>query len=60
MKKILVYSDSISWVLKPGTREYLPTTKRWSEIDGVQLDEKGQSSLGKGLSEELIRLKICS
>ena len=41
MKQILVYSDSISWGLIPGTRQRLPITKRWCGIMQTTLSSHG-------------------
>jgi len=57
MKQILVYSDSISWGLIPGTRQRLPITKRWCGIMQTSLSLNG---LGIQLAEELTKFKIYS
>ncbi len=40
MYQILVYSDSLSWGIIPGTRQRLPFDQRWPGILESQLDQK--------------------
>ena len=38
MKQILVYGDSMSWGIRPGTRERLPFDQRWPGVMQLALD----------------------
>lgn len=41
MQQILVYSDSLSWGLIPGTRKRLEFHERWPGVLENELIEKG-------------------
>jgi lysophospholipase L1-like esterase len=41
MKQILVYSDSLSWGIVPGTRERLPFDQRWPGVMEILLNAEG-------------------
>jgi lysophospholipase L1-like esterase len=41
MKQILVYSDSLSWGIVPGTRERLPLDQRWPGVMESLLNAEG-------------------
>lgn len=43
MDQILVYSDSLTWGIIPGTRERLPLNKRWPGVCESYLVEKGKN-----------------
>ena len=38
MKQVLVYGDSMSWGIRPGTRERLPSDQRWPGVMQLALD----------------------
>lgn len=42
MKQILVYSDSLTWGIIPGTRNRLPFDRRWPGVMELALHAKGQ------------------
>ena len=42
MKQILVYGDSMSWGIRPGTRERLPFDQRWPGVMQLALDPNGR------------------
>lgn len=42
MKQILVYADSLSWGIIPGTRQRLPFARRWPGVLETALNEKGE------------------
>lgn len=42
MKQILVYGDSLSWGIVPGTRQRLPFSQRWPGILEAELCKTGQ------------------
>ncbi|MCA9195372.1 MAG: hypothetical protein KDB03_26555 [Planctomycetales bacterium] len=46
MDQILVYGDSLSWGIIPGTRERLPFSKRWPGVLEAELQgkQKGRES----------------
>lgn len=41
MKQILVYADSLSWGIVPGTRERLPFDQRWPGVMEIMLNAEG-------------------
>ncbi len=41
MEQILIYADSLSWGIIPGTRQRLPFEKRWPGIFELSLNQKG-------------------
>lgn len=43
MKQILVYSDSLTWGIIPGTRNRLPFDRRWPGVMELALRDKGQN-----------------
>lgn len=42
MKQILVYADSLSWGIIPGTRQRLPFARRWPGVLETVLNEQGE------------------
>lgn len=44
MKQVLVYSDSLSWGIIPGTRERLPFEGRWPGVLEAGLNASGEPS----------------
>jgi lysophospholipase L1-like esterase len=42
MKQILVYADSLSWGIIPGTRQRLPFARRWPGVLETGLNEQGE------------------
>ena len=41
MKQILVYADSLSWGIVPGTRDRLPFDQRWPGVMEIELNKAG-------------------
>ena len=44
MQQILVYSDSLSWGIVPGTRSRLPFAERWPNVLEKNLNQQGTSA----------------
>ncbi|MEJ2095462.1 MAG: GDSL family lipase, partial [Gammaproteobacteria bacterium] len=44
MKQILVYADSLTWGIIPGTRQRLPFEKRWPGVLETRLKEQGEDA----------------
>lgn len=44
MQQVLVYSDSLSWGIIPGTRERLPFDQRWPGVMELELARRGVST----------------
>jgi hypothetical protein len=42
MQQILVYADSLSWGIIPGTRKRLPFDERWPGVLEYQLNQNGR------------------
>ena len=51
MKQILVYSDSLTWGIIPGTRNRLPFDRRWPGVMELALQANGVDMSGTTLDE---------